>query len=157
LNRYTEQGYLSYDNDAAERAVKYPAIGRKNYLFVGNVRAGKHAGYFYSLVNSAKSNGVEPFAWLRDLMEKLPAYRQSEAFSQASRGEPVTSNELDELLPDRWLVAHPDCKWKYRLIWSGRTKTKKCSSDESESRLLAKIKMAFTERPPTGCDIQGSM
>jgi hypothetical protein len=96
--------------------VKYPAIGRKNYLFVGNVRAGKHAGYFYSLVNSAKSNGVEPFAWLRDLMEKLPAYRQSEAFSQASRGEPVTSNELDELLPDRWLVAHPDCKWNIDSI-----------------------------------------
>ena len=116
LNRYTEQGYLSYDNNAAERAVKYPAIGRKNYLFVGNVRAGKHAGYFYSLVNSAKLNGVEPFAWLRDLMEKLPAYRQSEAFSQASRGEPVTSDELDAFLPDRWLVTHPDCKWDIDAI-----------------------------------------
>ena len=111
LNRYTEQGYLSYDNNAAERAVKYPAIGRKNYLFVGNERAGKHAGYFYSLINSAKLNGVEPFAWLRDLMERLPEYRQGAAFSQAKRGEPVISDELDELLPDRWLLTHPDCKW----------------------------------------------
>ncbi len=50
LNRYTEQGYLSFDNNAAERAVKYPAIGRKNYLFVGNEEAGKRAGYFYSLL-----------------------------------------------------------------------------------------------------------
>ena len=43
-------------------------------------------------------------------MEKLPEYRQGDAFSQASPGKPVTSIELDELLPDRWSVSHPDCK-----------------------------------------------
>lgn len=116
LNRYTEQGYLSFDNNAAERAVKYPAIGRKNYLFVGNEEAGKRAGYFYSLVVSAKLNGVEPFAWLRDLMERLPYHREGEAFTQSAKGEPVTSTELDELLPDKWLASHPNCKWEIDKI-----------------------------------------
>ncbi len=96
--------------------MKYPAIGRKNYLFVGNERASKQAGYFYSLIASAKLNGAEPFAWLRDLLERLPDYRQGEAFSQAKRCEPVTSDALDQLLPDRWLVTHPDCKWDIDTI-----------------------------------------
>jgi transposase len=116
LCRYTEEGYLSLDNNSAERMVKYPAIGRKNYLFVGNERAGCNAGNFYSLVTSAKLNGVEPFAWLRDVFETLPNYRGGEAFSQSRAGEPVTSDELDGLLPDRWLLSHPDCKWEIDTI-----------------------------------------
>lgn len=82
-------------------------FGRKNYLCVGNERAGKHAGCFYSLTNNSKLNDADRFAWLRDLMQRLSGYFQSEAFGQAKHGEPVTSNELDELLPDRWLATHP--------------------------------------------------
>lgn len=78
---------------------------------MGNERAGKHAGYFYSLINSTKLSGVEPFAWLLDLIECRPKYRQGDAFSQVERGEAVKSDELDELLPDRWFVTQPDCKW----------------------------------------------
>jgi hypothetical protein len=111
LCRYTEHGYLSMDNNAAERLAKIAAIGRKNYLFVGNERAGKNAAIFYSLVSSAKANGVEPFAWLKDLYTRLPKYRHSEAFKQSAAGEPVTSDELDELLPDRWLQSNPGHVW----------------------------------------------
>lgn len=111
LCRYTEAGYLSMENNAAERLVKYPAIGRKNYLFVGNERAGRNAAIFYSLVTSAKRNGVEPFAWLKAIFTRLPQLRHSEAVRQSEAQEPVTSEELDELLPDRWLQSHPDCKW----------------------------------------------
>jgi transposase len=111
LCRYTEQGYLAMDNNAAERMVKHPAIGRKNYLFVGNERAGRNAAIFYSLVVSAKLNGVEPFEWLRTLYTRLPYYRSSEAFKQSKAGEPVTSDELDPLLPDCWLKENPSHTW----------------------------------------------
>lgn len=116
LCRYTEQGYLSMDNNAAERMVKYPAIGRRNYLFVGNERAGRNAGNFYSLVISAKLNGVEPFAWLKDVFTRLPYHRQGEAFRQARAGQRVTSDELDYLLPDRWLAEHPGHAWTIDAI-----------------------------------------
>jgi transposase len=111
LCRYTEQGFLAWDNNVAERLVKLPAIGRKNFLFVGSPNAGRGAATMYSLVSSAKANGVEPFAWLKDLFTQLPYHRGGEAFTQAAHNQPVTSDELDELLPDRWLQQNPEHVW----------------------------------------------
>lgn len=111
LQRYTAEGYLSFDNNVAERLVKIPAIGRKNWLFVGSANGGRRAAIFYSLVSSAKGNGVEPFAWLKDLFTRLPYHRDGEAFAQAENEEPVTSTELDYLLPDIWLAANPEHTW----------------------------------------------
>lgn len=111
LCRYTHEGYLSYDNNAAERLVKISALGRKNFLFVGNEHGGHNAAIHYSLVSSAKANGVEPFAWLREVFTKLPYYRGGEACEQAEAKVPVTSSELDWLLPDRWLVDNPQHIW----------------------------------------------
>lgn len=116
LYRYAEQGYLDFGNNAAERMVKIAVIGRKNYLFVGSERAGHSAAVLYSLVSSAKANGVEPFAWLRDVFTRLPFHRDSEAFQQAANGQPVTSTELDYLLPDKWLAANPVHAWKIDQI-----------------------------------------
>jgi transposase len=116
LCRYTQEGYLSYDNNIAERLVKFPALGRKNYLFVGSERGGHGAAVMYSLVSSAKANGVEPFAWLKDLFTQLPYHRAGEAFAQSAAGEAVTSAEFDDLLPDRWLQSHPDCVWTIDAI-----------------------------------------
>jgi hypothetical protein len=116
LCRYTEAGYLSFENNAAERLVKNPAIGRKNFLFVGGKRGGHDAAAFYSLVSSAKANGVEPFAWLRDVFKELPCRRSGEAFAQAAEGQPVTSTDLDDLLPDRWLESHPQHTWSMDTI-----------------------------------------
>jgi hypothetical protein len=112
LCRYTEEGYLSFDNNAAERLVKIPAIGRKNYLFVGSERGGHSAAILYSLVSSAKMNGVEPFAWLRDVFTRLPCHRDGEAFEQSRSGDRVTSDELDEYLPDCWLKQNPSHTWE---------------------------------------------
>ncbi len=111
LTRYTQEGYLSFDNNVAERLVKIPAIGRKNYLFVGSEQGGRGAAVMYSLVSSAKANGVEPFAWLRDLFTQLPYHRDGEAFAQAAQCVPVTSPDLDALLPDQWLKTHPTHTW----------------------------------------------
>jgi transposase len=116
LCRYTQEGYLSFDNNIAERLVKNPAIGRKNYLFVGSERGGHGAAVMYSLVSSAKANGVEPFAWLKDIFTQLPYHRGGEAFAQSAAGSAVTSDELDYLLPDRWLQSHPAHAWTIDTI-----------------------------------------
>ena len=124
LCRYTKEGYLSFENNAAERLVKNPAIGRKNYLFVGGERGGRDAAVFYSLVSSSKANGVEPFAWLKDIFKKLPYHRGSEAFAQSAAGDPVTSDELDKLLPDRWIKSHPQHAWTKSAAKSVKPKKK---------------------------------
>jgi len=125
LRRYTEKGYLSHDNNAAERLVKIPALGRKNYLFVGSEQGGHGAAMMYSLVSSAKANGAEPFAWLRDLFTRLPYHRGGEAFAQSSSGTPVASDELDDLLPDRWLRSHPECVWTIDALRRAERRRKK--------------------------------
>ena len=62
----------------------------------------------YSLVSSAKANGAEPFAWLKELFMRLPYHRDGKSFEQAPNNKPVSSSELDYLLPDKWLAANPD-------------------------------------------------
>ena len=96
--------------------MKIAAIGRKNYLFVGSERGGRAAALLYSLTSSAKANGLEPFAWLRELFTRLPYHRDGEAFTQSAQRVPVVSSELDEFLPDRWLAAHPDHRWQIDQI-----------------------------------------
>jgi transposase len=137
LCRYTSEGYLCYDNNAAERLVKLSAIGRKNFLFVGNERGGHNAAIFYSLVSSAKANGVEPFAWLRSLFTQLPYHRDGEAFAQAVADESVTSVELDQLLPDRWLQANPNHKWTIDEV---RREERKRSNRRRRKRLTRRRK-----------------
>ncbi len=94
LGRYVEDGDLSIDNNAAERAMKSVAIGRKAWLFVGSPAAGDRAAVLMSLVGSCKENHVEPWSYLRSIFKELP-------------GNP----DLDALLPDRWLSNHPKHRW----------------------------------------------
>ena len=94
LSRYVEDGNLSIDNNAAERAMKPVAIGRKNWLFVGSNSAGDRAAVLMSLIASCKASHVEPFAWLRSTLTSLPE-----------------SPELESLLPDNWLQANPNHRW----------------------------------------------
>lgn len=111
LTRYLDVGELPIDNNECEQLMKIPAIGRKNYLFVASHNGGCRAAIHYSLVSSAKSNGIEPYAWLKDLFTRLPYHRNGEAFAQAAADEPVISTELDYLLPDAWLKANPHHQW----------------------------------------------
>lgn len=74
LNRYLEDGDLCIDNNASERALRAVAVGRKNWMFAGSDQGGHRAAVFYSLIASAKTNGVEPFAYLRSLFELLPSW-----------------------------------------------------------------------------------
>ena len=65
LLRFCEDGRLEIDNNAAERALRAVAIGRKNYLFAGADSGGERAAAMYSLIGSAKLNGLDPEAYLR--------------------------------------------------------------------------------------------
>lgn len=72
LARIAEDGRYPIDNNAAERAIRPVAIGRKNWLFAGSESAGKRAAAIMSLIATAKANGVEPHAWLTDVLTRLP-------------------------------------------------------------------------------------
>lgn len=100
LRRYVEDGALAIDNNVSERTVKIAAIGRKNWLFVGSRTGGERAAILFTLIASCKANQVEPFAYLRDVF--------------ASLAEP--DHELENLLPDRWLAAHPEHRWQIDVL-----------------------------------------
>ena len=87
LTRYIDDGNLPADNNWVENQIRPIAIGRSNWLFAGSLRAGQRAAAIMSLVHSARLNGHDPYAYLRDVLERLPT-------QPASR--------IDELLPHRW-------------------------------------------------------
>ncbi|MGT2460343.1 IS66 family transposase (plasmid) [Cupriavidus basilensis] len=74
LVRYTESGILEPDNNRLERAIRPIAVGRANFMFVGSPRGGRAAATMYSLLGTCRLNGIEPYAWLRDTLERLPAH-----------------------------------------------------------------------------------
>src|SRR5208282_491978 len=84
LTRYAEDGSLEIDNNAAERALRAVALGRKNYLFAGSDKGGERAAVLYSLIGTAKLNGIDPESYLRDVLSRLPDH-------------PI--NRIEELLP----------------------------------------------------------
>lgn len=84
LIRYAQTGNLPIDNNPVENAIRPIALGKKNWLFGGSERAGKRAAAIQSLFATAKLNGIEPTAWLKDTLEKLPVW---------------TMRRIDELLP----------------------------------------------------------
>jgi hypothetical protein len=74
------EGYLPLDNNAAERAIRAFVIGRKNWLFSDTPKGATASARPYSLVDTAKANGQEPYAWLRHALERLPAASSVEAY-----------------------------------------------------------------------------
>jgi hypothetical protein len=95
LQTYTRDGELSIDNNVSERSVRAQAIGRKNYLFVGSDRGARTAATLYSLVGTCKRHHVDPFAYLKDILERLPSH---------------PADRLGELLPDAWLADRPQAR-----------------------------------------------
>ena len=74
LTRYCEDGRIEIDNNAAERALRCVALGRKNFLFAGSDNGGTYAAELYSLIGTAKLNGYNPEAYLRDVLTRISDY-----------------------------------------------------------------------------------
>jgi len=83
---YLDDGRYPIDNNPVENTIRPIAVGKKNWLFTGSERAGQRAAAVQSLLATAKLNGIEPYAWLKDTLKKLPAW---------------PNNRIDELLPLR--------------------------------------------------------
>ena len=71
LLRYVDDGRIEIDNNAAERALRTVALGRKNYLFAGSDAGGERAAAIYSLIGTAKLNDIDPEAYLRDVLTRI--------------------------------------------------------------------------------------
>ena len=88
LTRYLDDGRLEISNNAAERAIRPLALGRKNWLFAGSDAGGHRAAAIYTLTETAKLNGLDPEAYLRDVLARIADH-------------PI--NRIAELLP--WNIA----------------------------------------------------
>lgn len=84
LSRYTETGMLNIDNNPVENSIRPVALGRKNYLFAGSHEAARRSGMLYSLLGTCKMHGIEPYAWLKNVLQQIPTH-------------PI--NKVQELLP----------------------------------------------------------
>jgi len=87
LRPYLDHGFLELDNNTAERAMRPFALGRKNYLFIGSPGGGKSAAIAYTLIETARLNGVDPQAWLTDTLARIPDHK---------------INRVEELAPWHW-------------------------------------------------------
>jgi transposase len=93
LTRYLDDGHVPIDNNAAENAIRPLCIGRRNWLFVGSQQAGERAAAVLSMIESAKLCGHDPWAYLKDVFERLPTLKNS---------------DLHTLLPHNWAPAPAD-------------------------------------------------
>ncbi len=87
FTRFLDDGRVCLSNNAAERALRGIALGRRSWLFCGSDRGGHRAAAMYSLIISAKMNGVDPQAWLADVLARIATH---------------PAHRLDELLPWNW-------------------------------------------------------
>ncbi len=81
LITFLDDGRLELDNNIAENAIRPFVIGRKNWLFAGSPRGAETSALLYSLIETAKANGLEPWAYLNHLFEHLPGAKSPEAFA----------------------------------------------------------------------------
>ncbi|MGI3903258.1 MAG: IS66 family transposase, partial [Janthinobacterium lividum] len=92
FTRFLDDGRICLSNNAAERALRGIAIGRRNWTFCGSDAGGHRAAAIYTLIETAKLNDVDPQAWLADVLARLPDH---------------PSKRLDELLPWNWKISRP--------------------------------------------------
>jgi transposase len=103
LTVFLEDGRVEIDNNLVENAIRPSAIGKKNWLFVGDAKAGDRAAAFYTLIGNCRQHGADPYAYLLDLFTRLPS---------------MTNRQINEMTPAAWAArtkqaaspAHPEAR-----------------------------------------------
>ena len=88
LTRYLDDGAVPIDNNTVENQIRPWALGRSNWLFAGSLRSGKRAAAIMSLIQSARMSGHDPYAYLKDVLMRLPTQKAS---------------KIEQLLPHQWM------------------------------------------------------
>ena len=89
FTRFLDDGRICLSNNAAERSIRGIAVGRKNWIFAGSDSGGHRAAAIYTLIETAKLNGVDARAWLTDVLARIADHR---------------ANRIDDLLPWNWMA-----------------------------------------------------
>ncbi len=90
LEVYLDHGLVEIDNNLVENAIRPTALGRKNWLFIGAETAGWRSAVIYTIIQSCKAHGVEPYANLKDVLERLPS---------------MTNHQIPGITPQAWAKA----------------------------------------------------
>jgi transposase len=91
LGVYLENGSVEIDDNLVENAIRPTAIGKKNWLFIGEAGAGERGAILYTIVENCRRHGIDPFAYLRDVLTRLPS---------------MTNWQLKDVTPEAWAKAH---------------------------------------------------
>jgi hypothetical protein len=100
FTRFLEDGAIPLDNNRTEASHKGPIVGKKNWLFLGSEQSGETASILYSLTMTCKRHCIDVEAYLVDVFRRI---------------RNATGEELESLLPDRWIEAHPEARVQQRV------------------------------------------
>jgi transposase len=92
LDVYLDDGRVEIDNNLVENAIRPTALGKKNWLFVGQADAGERGAIIYTLIESCRRRAIDPYAYLKDVLTRLPK---------------MTNHQVPEITPETWAKAHP--------------------------------------------------
>jgi transposase len=121
FTRFLESGAVPLDNNCAERALKYPILGRKAWLFFGNHEAGETAAKLFTLTKTCNRLRIDPFAYLQDVYARLPT---------------TSAEQLPSLLPDRWIQDHPQHLIQQR-VYEAMERAQRARERRAERRAAA--------------------
>jgi transposase len=92
LQGFLDHGEVEIDNNLVENAIRPTALGKKNWLFFGSEEAGQRSAVIYTLIENCRMHGVEPYTYLKDVLERLPT---------------TTNQQVAQLTPLNWKKEHP--------------------------------------------------
>jgi transposase len=92
LDVYLEDGRIEIDNNLVENAIRPTALGKKNWLFIGEAQAGDRSAIIYTVIESCRRRRIDPYAYLKDVLTRLPR---------------MTMQQLPEILPAVWAKQQP--------------------------------------------------
>lgn len=91
LDVYLADGLVEIDNNLVENAIRPTALGKKNSLFIGDADAGERGAIIYTVIESCRRRGIDPYAYLKDVLTRLPN---------------MTNRQIPEVTPCAWAKAH---------------------------------------------------